>query len=180
MCDWQLCFSMTCLRCTVNVTHSRGPSTDPSGPPNVSLVDDALIIDSALSCAWNARFLRYVCSHFIVSPINPYVFSSRASRISWSTVSNATDRSRRHRAVTRPESVAVAMSLKTFKSTVFVLWNCLSTDYVMGMALVAFKFATILAWTIFSRIFYHYGRFDTDLNSSYPEYQVWPFSAMEL
>ena len=129
---------------------------DPWGTPHLSTTGDE---------NWFAkktrkdRFSRYEGSHSIVRPIKLNIFSNRSSRIQWWTVSNATDRSIRHKAMTCPESMVMLM----FRSAVSVLWWRRYADWVRGMVSMASRWATIRPWTTFSRIFDKNDRFDTCL-----------------
>src|SRR5664279_1005245 len=74
---------------TYNV-YSRGPRTDPCGTPN----SQATVAD----CSWPTRTnwerpVTYEWTQRITEPDKPNVWPSRRSRVSWSIVSNAADRS---------------------------------------------------------------------------------------
>ena len=68
------------------------------------------------------RPCRNDSSHDRTVPWTPNDICKRSSRMSWSTVSNAADKSSKHSRVTSPRSAARSMSVITFRTAVSVEW----------------------------------------------------------
>ena len=82
----------TCSNSAVYSTYSSGPSTDPCGTPNSTLCGDDRRLWYETCCVrpdTNERIQSRAVS------VRPNTTSSRCSRMSWSTQSNAADRSSR-------------------------------------------------------------------------------------
>lgn len=96
-----------------------GPRTDPWGTPQVTVCEFEVEWPMEM---YSVRFVRYDWNQLRAVPVRPMVEWSRCSRMLWSIVSNAADRSRRIRRDGEPASDDNRRSFVTLTSAVSVLW----------------------------------------------------------
>jgi len=107
------------IRSAVYKMNNMVNNTDPWGTPHVRRTFDYLRSLCSTYCAWPSR---YDWNHQCTVSWMPKVTCRHWSRISWSTMSNAADRSRRTSAAELPRSRACSMSDNTCKAAVSVEW----------------------------------------------------------
>ena len=126
LCIWVLSAYSWCDTGWLPITHERGwvyrmkrigPRTEPRGTPQRMTVGEDSLPSIDTVCVLPER---YDLNHARAVPWKPKVCSKRWSSISWSTVSNAADRSRKVSTETLPVSSAVKRPLATFKRPVLV------------------------------------------------------------
>ena len=118
-----------------------GPSTDPCGTPYKTVDTDDLVAANRTCCT---RPCRYERNQFKARPRRPYEACIRRMRVSWSTVSNAADKSRSARAVKSPRSSARRMSDSTLKTAVSVEWLRRYADCIVGIKPDSSRYASSL------------------------------------
>jgi len=104
-------------RSAVYSTNKMGPRTDPCGTPHRRWTIEDLVSPRRTCCV---RPHRYDWNHLSAHLVTPYEISKRLSRTSWSTVSNAADRSCRTSAEKSPRSAAVRILDRTCRTAVSV------------------------------------------------------------
>ena len=103
-----------------------GPNTEPCGTPNlITMVSDVVFPSLIL---WVLP-IKKLLNHDKTVPLNPISFSRIPSKMWWSTVSNAAERSSNITIVAVFSSVAISRSLTIFISRVSVLWCFLYANW---------------------------------------------------
>ena len=135
-----------------------GPLTEPWGTLQVRGI--GFDLQPFMHTIWEWKD-RYDLNHSSAWPWTPRDASS-FNRISWSTVSNAEDRSNNTMAVIFPTSISCNMKLDTYERRVSTLWFEQYEDCWWW----SYKWLSIRYWdslekTILSRTLNRKGRFDT-------------------
>jgi len=127
---WGPYLSMRSIKPEVYKMNSRGPRTDPCGTPNRTI----LCVDQAKPRHMHSTLLvTYDQNQSSAAPLIPKETLSHVSRKSWSTVSNAADRSSKARTDRSPSSTAYRMSVSTsFSTAVSVEWCVRYADCRLG------------------------------------------------
>ena len=142
----------------VYIQKMMGPKTDPCGTPKTSCDREERTLWMDTYCV---RSLRYVSNMRNTDPDSPTCSFRKWSRISWSTVSKAADRSSNTRKTCFFLSTAIMISLCTLKSAVSVLWPLLYADCILSSRLFFSKCFSSWAATIFLITFDRNDRFET-------------------
>ena len=111
---------MRSIRPAVYKMNSRGPRTDPCGTPNRTIF---CVATAEPRLTLSTLFVRYDWNQSSAAPLIPKETLSRVSRMLWSTVSNAVDRSSKARTDRSPsstQSTAYRMTVSTFSTAVAV------------------------------------------------------------
>ena len=113
-----------------------GPSTDSCGKPYSTVDGDELVAERRTCCL---RPRKYESNQSMTVSSRPYETRRRRRSVSWSTLSNAADRSSRIRTARLPESSDDRISDTTFNTAVSVEWLALYADCRSGSKLLSFK-----------------------------------------
>ena len=111
--------SMRSIRPAVYKMNSGGPRTDCCCTPNSTIF---CVATAEPRLTHSTLFVRYDWNQSSAASLIPKETLSRVSRMSWSTVSNAADRSSKARTDRSPSSTAYRMSVSTFSTAVSVEW----------------------------------------------------------
>ena len=95
-----------------------GPRTDPWGTPQVTVWGIEVELPMEM---YSVRFVRYEWNQLRAMSVSPVVAWNRFNKMTWSTVSNAADRSRRMRREGEPESDDIRRSFDFYKSSLCAL-----------------------------------------------------------
>ena len=109
----------TCAISFVYRENRSGPRTEPCGTPQSS---DESEDDESPCRTQNRRLERYDRNQSAARSVKPHDECSRWSKMLWSTVSKAADKSRRTRRDSSPPSAARSRSDVTLRSAVSVEW----------------------------------------------------------